>query len=194
MYYASHAILKELDTLSPNDPNVKAFLNEIDKTIQKKPESYSRKALPKVNPSLNFTESPKPIPTNIQSPAILQTKTETTAVNKPLPKPAKTEPKRQLSTVIDNKSSYQPIQKNYSATPYQASSNINYKQPYIIPTLDKSELEKAEIEVISKWRDTLIIDKILPRGKNSLLKIGNNVFRPGDIILPAYFCFLEGIQ
>lgn len=69
-----------------------------------------------------------------------------------------------------------------------------YDSPYVIPTYKKSHLEQAEIDIISRWRDEIRIDQLVPRGEHSLLKIGKKVFRLGDMVNPAYYIYWRGFN
>ncbi len=69
-----------------------------------------------------------------------------------------------------------------------------YDHPYVIPVYQNTGLEKAEIDIITKWRDSVIIEKVIENGNNSSIQIKGKNYRIGETVLPEYYLFLSGLN
>lgn len=69
-----------------------------------------------------------------------------------------------------------------------------YEHPYVIPVYQQTQVERAEVEILTQWRDSVTVENVNERGAQSTIKIAGKTHKIGDIVLPEYYLFWRGLN
>lgn len=81
--------------------------------------------------------------------------------------------------------------KHVSANPNEYP---DYERPYVIPAYQDTSLEKAEIDIITEWRNSMHVQRVVENADKSVIQINNQAYRLGEIVLKDYYVFWRGLN